>query len=135
MGQCVLHLIALRGQRGCRLSARVQRQGVGLKGRGLQTLAQVVAGLGDQALGLSPVKVGASVLASRVGHRCAHALGGPNWRSGLGARSYSGSTRGIRASISRMRESPEGWVLSHCGGEPLLAASIFCHSVTPDFGL
>jgi CRP/FNR family cyclic AMP-dependent transcriptional regulator len=67
--------------------------------------------------------------------RCALAAGAKR-RSGLrGARcAHTWATRGSRAWMSWMRLSPEGWVDSHCGGAPLLAAIIFCHSVTPARG-
>ena len=51
------------------------------------------------------------------------------------ARSYSGSTLGKLASICAMRVAPAGWVESHCGGAPLLAAPILFHSDTPACGL
>ena len=50
---------------------------------------------------------------------------------GFSARAYSGLTFGRLTSMSRMRVGPDGWVLMNCGGAPLLACAIFCHSVMP----
>ncbi len=61
--------------------------------------------------------------------------GGPTFLPAFAARSYSGITFGNLAWMSRIRVSPAGWVDKNCGGAPLDAAIIFCHSVTPAAGL
>jgi hypothetical protein len=49
-------------------------------------------------------------------------FGASNRCVGLSARAYKLSTSGMLACKSLMRVAPAGWVLSHCGGAPLLAA-------------
>ena len=60
--------------------------------------------------------------------------GGPNRTSGFSARAYSGSTFGIAFWMSLMRVGPDGCVVRNSTVPPLLAAAIFCHSVTPACG-
>ena len=54
--------------------------------------------------------------------------------AGFLARSYKGMTLARLASMSAMRELPEGWVDNHSGGAPLLLAAIFCHKLPPARG-